>query len=84
MIMNVLTNWLFVLLKHVSLKLYLFNFIGNMLIEGTILINGRQIGNYMKFLSGFMHQEDIFVPYLTVREHMNIMVRIFTNGLYSN
>ncbi|CAH1102771.1 unnamed protein product [Psylliodes chrysocephalus] len=50
--------------------------LGNMLIEGTILINGRQIGNYMKFLSGFMHQEDIFVPYLTVREHMNIMANL--------
>lgn len=30
----------------------------------------------MKYLSGFMHQEDIFVGSLTVFEHMNIMARL--------
>ncbi|KAG5892103.1 hypothetical protein JTB14_008072 [Gonioctena quinquepunctata] len=45
-------------------------------VEGDILINGRQIGDFMKFLSGYMHQEDIFVPYLTVSEHMNIMANL--------
>ncbi|CAG9863566.1 unnamed protein product [Phyllotreta striolata] len=49
---------------------------GDTFVEGTILINGRPIGDYMKFLSGFMHQEDIFVPYLTVREHMTIMANL--------
>lgn len=45
-------------------------------IEGDILINGRPIGDYMKHLSGFMHQDDIFIGSLTVWEHMNIMVLI--------
>nr|XP_023024800.1 protein scarlet [Leptinotarsa decemlineata] len=49
---------------------------GGMDIEGDILINGRPIGDYMKFLSGYMHQDDIFVPCLTVREHMNIMANL--------
>lgn len=43
-------------------------------VEGDILINGRPIGSYMKYLSGYMHQEDLFVPTLSVREHMTIMV----------
>ncbi|KAI2474003.1 scarlet [Diabrotica virgifera virgifera] len=49
---------------------------GSILTEGNILINGRQIGDYMKYLSGFMHQEDMLLSYLTVREHMNIMANL--------
>ncbi|XP_044265632.1 protein scarlet isoform X2 [Tribolium madens] len=45
-------------------------------VEGDILINGRPIGDYMKYISGFMHQEDIFIGSLTVLEHMNIMARL--------
>ena len=44
--------------------------------DGDVLINGRPIGSYMKYLSGFMHQEDIFIGSLTVLEHMNIMSRL--------
>lgn len=47
---------------------------GEMHVEGEILINGRPIGSYMKHLSGYMPQEDIFVASLTVFEHMTIMV----------
>lgn len=43
-------------------------------VEGEVLINGRPIGSYMKHLSGYMPQEDIFVASLTVFEHMTIMV----------
>ncbi|RZB41074.1 scarlet, partial [Asbolus verrucosus] len=49
---------------------------GNTYVEGDVLINGRSIGSYMKYLSGFMHQEDLFVGSLTVLEHMNIMARL--------
>nr|CAI5860913.1 unnamed protein product [Callosobruchus analis] len=42
-------------------------------VEGDILLNGRKTKDYMKYLSGYMHQEDIFIPYLTVMEHMTIM-----------
>lgn len=37
-------------------------------------MNGRPVGNYMRHLSGFMHQDDLFVGSLTVWEHMNFMV----------
>ncbi|EFA09850.1 Protein scarlet-like Protein [Tribolium castaneum] len=49
---------------------------GGAFVEGDVLINGRPIGNYMKYISGFMHQEDIFIGSLTVSEHMNIMARL--------
>nr|XP_022907988.1 protein scarlet-like [Onthophagus taurus] len=49
---------------------------GGIVVEGDILINGRPIGNYMRYLSGFMHQEDIFVGSLTVLEHMTMMARM--------
>lgn len=45
-------------------------------VDGDILVNGRPLGNYMKYMSGFMHQEDIFVGSLTVYEHMNIMAHL--------
>lgn len=47
-------------------------------VDGDILINGRPIGNYMRYLSGFMHQNELFVESLTVWEHMNFMVRTLT------
>ncbi|KAJ3643838.1 hypothetical protein Zmor_026524 [Zophobas morio] len=49
---------------------------GGTYMDGDVLINGRPIGSYMKYLSGFMHQEDIFIGSLTVLEHMNIMSRL--------
>ncbi|KAF7270965.1 hypothetical protein GWI33_016097 [Rhynchophorus ferrugineus] len=48
----------------------------DMQVEGDILINGRPIGDYMKYMSGYMPQEDLFVSSLTVLEHMNIMAHL--------
>ncbi|KAJ9597850.1 hypothetical protein L9F63_011292, partial [Diploptera punctata] len=47
-----------------------------MLVEGDIRINGRPLGDYMHRLSGFMHQEDLFVSSLTVKEHLNFMAKL--------
>ncbi|XP_077283935.1 ATP-binding cassette transporter scarlet [Arctopsyche grandis] len=44
--------------------------------DGDILLNGRRIGPYMHRLSGFMHQEDLFVGCLTVEEHLQLMARL--------
>ncbi|KAK9736645.1 ABC transporter [Popillia japonica] len=49
---------------------------GGVIVEGDILINGRPVGDYMRHISGFMHQEDIFIGSLTVWEHMSIMARM--------
>nr|NP_001403484.1 protein scarlet [Nicrophorus vespilloides] len=48
----------------------------DLIVEGDILINGRAIGDYMRHMSGFMHQEDLFVGSLTVYEHMEFMARM--------
>ncbi|PSN52318.1 Protein scarlet [Blattella germanica] len=45
-------------------------------VDGDIRVNGRPLGEYMHRLSGFMHQEDLFVSSLTVREHLNFMARL--------
>ena len=44
------------------------------LVQGEILINGRKIGPFMNRLSGFVHQEDLFIGVLTVKEHLTFMV----------
>ncbi|KAL3270058.1 hypothetical protein HHI36_009116 [Cryptolaemus montrouzieri] len=46
---------------------------GDVTVEGDILVNGRQVGDLMKYISGYMYQDDIFVGSLTVWEHMVIM-----------
>lgn len=44
-------------------------------VHGDILINGRRIGPFMHKISGFVHQEDIFMDNLTVVEHLTFMVK---------
>ncbi|XP_034248140.1 protein scarlet [Thrips palmi] len=46
------------------------------LVRGDIRVGGRPVGDFMHRLSGFLHQEDIFVPQLTVEEHLNFMARM--------
>ncbi|ENN81632.1 hypothetical protein YQE_01995, partial [Dendroctonus ponderosae] len=57
---------------------------GEMQVDGDIVINGRPIGSYMKHLSGYMPQEDLFVGSLTVLEHMNIMAHLKLDRLISS
>lgn len=44
--------------------------------QGDILVNGQPIGPYMYRLSGFVHQDDLFVGSLTVSEHMYFMAKL--------
>ncbi|XP_052132931.1 LOW QUALITY PROTEIN: protein scarlet [Frankliniella occidentalis] len=45
-------------------------------VRGDIRVDGRPVGDFMRRLSGFLHQEDLFVAELTVREHLNFMARM--------
>lgn len=45
-------------------------------VQGDILINGCQIGSFMKRLSGFVHQDDLFFGSLTVLEHLMCMAHL--------
>jgi hypothetical protein len=47
----------------------------DVVVDGDIRVNGRPLGDYMHRLSGFMHQDDLFLSTLTVQEHLNFMVR---------
>nr|CAD7464430.1 unnamed protein product [Timema tahoe] len=44
-------------------------------VDGDIRVNGCPVGDDMHRISGFMHQEDLFVSSLTVKEHLILMVR---------
>jgi ATP-binding cassette, subfamily G (WHITE), eye pigment precursor transporter len=46
------------------------------IVQGDILVNGQEIGPYMYRLSGFVHQDDIFIGSLTVYEHLNFMANL--------
>ena len=48
---------------------------GGIVVDGTILINGRQINSAMSTIAGYVHQDDLFVGSLTVKEHLTFMVR---------
>lgn len=46
------------------------------IIQGDILVNGRQVGPFMHRLSGFMHQDELFLGALTIYEHMSFMANL--------
>lgn len=58
-------------------------FTDGLAVEGDIVVNGRPIGNYMRHISGFMDQHDIFIGSLTVYEHLWITVSCFELDLQS-
>lgn len=45
---------------------------GNFLIDGDVKVNGVKVKNFEEIssISGYVQQEDLFVGYLTVREHL--------------
>ncbi|VVD00448.1 unnamed protein product [Leptidea sinapis] len=45
-------------------------------VDGEITMNGRQVGDFMHQESGYMHQDELFVENLTVIEHLSIMARL--------
>lgn len=49
-----------------------------MQIEGDIRINCRKSGTFLRRISGYVYQDDLFIPTLTVMEHLNFAVSYFT------
>ncbi|XP_058063599.1 protein scarlet [Anopheles bellator] len=54
------------------------------IVQGDILINGHLIGPFMYRLSGFVHQDDLFVSTLTVCEHLHFMAKLKLDRTVSN
>ncbi|CAI5444649.1 unnamed protein product [Caenorhabditis angaria] len=44
--------------------------------EGTITVNGNEMGNAISLISGFAQQEELFIPTLTVKEHLLIQAKL--------
>ena len=51
------------------------------IVDGDILFNGFQAQNKIAKISGYVHQHDLFVGSLTVKEHLRFMVRCYVTKL---
>ncbi|XP_050716453.1 protein scarlet-like [Eriocheir sinensis] len=49
---------------------------GEVMVDGDILVNGHRANRSMNALSGYVHQDDLFVASLTVKEHLTFMARL--------
>ncbi|XP_054287861.1 protein scarlet [Macrosteles quadrilineatus] len=47
-----------------------------MVVDGDIRVNGRPLGPFMRKVSGYMDQDDIFINTLTVTEYLRFMARL--------
>jgi len=48
----------------------------NMIVNGELLINGCHANQDIVHLAGYVHQDDLFVGSLTVKEHLTFMARL--------
>ncbi len=46
------------------------------MVEGDIKINGKKVNSFadISSVSGYVQQDDLFMGYLTVREHLTFQV----------
>lgn len=58
--------------------------LANTVVQGDILLNGRPVGPFMHRLSGFVHQDDMFMSTLNVKEHLYFMVSVNTDIILVN
>ncbi|XP_064110769.1 protein scarlet-like isoform X3 [Macrobrachium nipponense] len=49
---------------------------GGVIVDGDILVNSRRATRTMASLAGYVHQDDLFVGSLTVKEHLTFMARL--------
>lgn len=49
---------------------------GGVVVDGDIMVNGHRANRSMNSLSGYVHQDDLFVGSLTVREHLLFNARL--------
>lgn len=48
----------------------------NLKVSGSVLLDGRELGREITYVSGYIQQDEIFIPTLTVREHLMIQARL--------
>ncbi|GAU98961.1 hypothetical protein RvY_10030 [Ramazzottius varieornatus] len=52
------------------------NLSDNLLIDGSVKVNGVELGPAISQISGYVQQDDLFFPTLTVREHMQFQAAL--------
>lgn len=52
------------------------NLSDNLLIDGSVKVNGVELGPAISKISGYVQQDDLFFPTLTVREHMQFQAAL--------
>ncbi|XP_042230092.1 protein scarlet-like isoform X2 [Homarus americanus] len=57
---------------------------GGVIVDGDILVNSRRVSRSMTSLAGYVHQDDLFVGSLTVKEHLTFMTRLRMDRRRSN
>ncbi|VDK42126.1 unnamed protein product [Anisakis simplex] len=45
-------------------------------VEGHVTVNGRELGERITSVSGYVQQDELFVSTLTVREHLNLQAKL--------
>lgn len=44
--------------------------------SGTVTVGGKPRGEFIRYVSGFVYQDDLFMSSLTVMEHLNFAVSL--------
>lgn len=45
-------------------------------VEGQVLVDGIELGSKITNVSGYVQQEELFLPTLTVKEHLLLQARL--------
>lgn len=48
----------------------------NLNVSGDVLVNGQKLGNKITYISGYVQQNELFIPTLTVYEHLMFQAQL--------
>lgn len=55
---------------------------GNLKLKGEIRVNGTKLGRHINRVSGYVQQEEVFIPSMTPKEHLFFQVMICLDSMY--
>lgn len=50
--------------------------LNNLKVSGHVLVDGRELGRKITYVSGYVQQDELFMATLTVREHLMIQAQL--------
>ncbi|CAG0920997.1 unnamed protein product, partial [Notodromas monacha] len=62
--------------KSTFLQAIANRYANKVIVDGQVLVNGQTMTKKMADFSGFVYQDDVFIPTLTAREHLTIMASL--------